>query len=595
MFKKGIVFFFICLPIISALAQTEISGDVWGTWDVSGSPYMVTDDINVPADSVLLIMPGCSVVFTGHFKFRIDSNALLKALGRESAPIMFTATDTLFTDSSGGHHGLRFDHSAPGCSLLWVKIEYGQATDFDNSSFVNDDYGGAIFCWYSDIHLSHSILTHNTATFGGGIALRYSDAEIIENTLIYNRVYSRPNRSGGGGIFCNYSNPHIARNLIQYNVSERWGGGFSCLNCTEFDFDQNLVLANSAEHGGGLEIQKSRPRILNSTIAYNSSIGIYVWDRSDPAFINCLVFSNWGEQGGVRIYGHCYPSFVNCTITKNTGEEYGGGISCCGDADPIFMNSIIYKNRDENGDQIGIGGCISSGYLEPCSLNFVHCAIDTGGVFFPESIATIIWEGLTETGNPFFSDSFNHLGGSSPCIDAGAEYYEYSRRDTLWAPLTDFEGDPRPMGRGWDIGADESPYTEIAERVDSTPDVMEISVHPNPFNCSTAILFGFRGSTDIPLYTAFCVAATRNSNLRILDIGGRVVFESPIAFGQLPLRGGGQPVFYPSNKGSSSPGEIGNEKGEFVWTPEPTLPSGIYLIKADFGEQCVTGRVLYLK
>ena len=39
-----------------------------------------------------------------------------------------------------------------------------------------------------------------------------------------------------------------------------------------------------------------------------------------------------------------------------------------------------------------------------------------------------------------------HLDATSPAIDAGT---------CAGAPATDFEGDPRPSGRGCDIGADE--------------------------------------------------------------------------------------------------------------------------------------------
>src|SRR5262249_48862702 len=59
------------------------------------------------------------------------------------------------------------------------------------------------------------------------------------------------------------------------------------------------------------------------------------------------------------------------------------------------------------------------------------------------------------TGNPRFvnpeGDNY-HLGSGSLAVDAG----------TNAGVSSDFEGDPRPQGLGFDIGFDESPYTALA-------------------------------------------------------------------------------------------------------------------------------------
>ncbi len=45
-------------------------------------------------------------------------------------------------------------------------------------------------------------------------------------------------------------------------------------------------------------------------------------------------------------------------------------------------------------------------------------------------------------------DSSYHLQTGSPCIDSGT---------ATDAPASDFEGDARPAGQGYDIGPDETP------------------------------------------------------------------------------------------------------------------------------------------
>ncbi len=58
--------------------------------------------------------------------------------------------------------------------------------------------------------------------------------------------------------------------------------------------------------------------------------------------------------------------------------------------------------------------------------------------------------------NPLFidpaSDDF-HLQNSSPCIDTGIDPVAYINNSSYLH--IDFEGDPRPLGAGWDIGPDE--------------------------------------------------------------------------------------------------------------------------------------------
>ena len=83
------------LTLVSpTVAQTEVSGDLWGVWDRAGSPYLVTGDIRVPPDYTLTIGPGVVVDFQGYYTLLVDSAAALTAVGATGDSIMFT-TDTL--------------------------------------------------------------------------------------------------------------------------------------------------------------------------------------------------------------------------------------------------------------------------------------------------------------------------------------------------------------------------------------------------------------------------------------------------------------------------------------------------------------------
>ncbi|MCK5832242.1 hypothetical protein KAH81_01080 [bacterium] len=141
--RSTIIVVILFAAISAALAQTYVSGAVSGVWDSTGSPYLGTDSVCVPNGDSLRIGPGVEVIFQGHYKFCVDSNAVLKVIGTATDSIIFTAEDTLifyyipyYTDLvdsiTGGHHGIRLFHAAGVCSLCFCVIENG----YDD---VNDD------------------------------------------------------------------------------------------------------------------------------------------------------------------------------------------------------------------------------------------------------------------------------------------------------------------------------------------------------------------------------------------------------------------------------------------------------------------------
>jgi len=112
------------------------SGNVWGTWDLTGSPYIIhTGDIIVPSSSSLIIQPGIVVLFTGNYKFII--NGLLNAEGTESDSITFTR---MYPTEESKWRGFRFDSSDDSSTLSHCIIEYAKGT-----GAYPDVRGGAIW------------------------------------------------------------------------------------------------------------------------------------------------------------------------------------------------------------------------------------------------------------------------------------------------------------------------------------------------------------------------------------------------------------------------------------------------------------------
>ena len=71
----------------AARAQTTVCGTESGTWSLSGSPYLVACDVDVPTGSTLTIEPGVSVLFFQATSINVEGN--LVANGTEASRIVF--------------------------------------------------------------------------------------------------------------------------------------------------------------------------------------------------------------------------------------------------------------------------------------------------------------------------------------------------------------------------------------------------------------------------------------------------------------------------------------------------------------------------
>jgi len=385
--------------LCACFAETMVSGEVNGVWDNAHSPYIVTSDISVPTDGFLIIQAGVQVIFQGHHELRIESNAILKAIGTDGEPIVFTADNP-----DVGHAGIVFNYSSNTCSLSHCRIEYGKALGM----VYPYSFGGAIICIASNPTIMECEIENNSAMMGGGggIACVYS-SPIIANNLILNNTSLYP----GGGIFCTNSNPQISCNTIKWNSTAGSGGGIFCG-------------------------ENSSPSIINNVIALN------VADSVGGA-LDCNMSSS--------------PNLINNTIVGNQAELSAGAISCSYSSNPVAVNTVFWANTSSDSSEIylfSIYGYTSGFHLSHCLLDFTKCATETG--------SEVLNEGGNFIDNPLFFDALYNLSSTSPLIDAGVPIAIHFD-DTLAAPSGDFCGRIRPYGTGWDIGAFEfNPNPEMS-------------------------------------------------------------------------------------------------------------------------------------
>ena len=350
------------------------------------------------------------------------------------------------------------------------------------SKNISGDDGGGIYLISSSSTVTDCTISENrTGDYGGGIASRASSPTITNCTISGNRS---PNRGGGiaclddsfptitscmilgntassgGGIGSRYSLPTIEDCTIQENNAGQKGGGISCGDATVTNC---LISRNTAAFGGGIYCGGS-PLIRNCTISENISLGGMadynggggiLCDNSEAAITDCWIWGNTAENGGgIYCYYDPFPTITNCTITLNNVENKGGGVYCYWYSSPILNHCTISENTAGNYG----GGLFCRSSATPTITNCIlwgdsassdpEISVESDSPVVTYSNVQGGWPGV---GNIDFDPLFTgggdyHITVGSPCIDGGTDV----------GVLTDMDGDVRPQGAGFDMGADEN-------------------------------------------------------------------------------------------------------------------------------------------
>jgi len=265
---------------------------------------------------------------------------------------------------------------------------------------------------------------------GGGIACYQNSSPIISDCIIKNN--STNNYYGGGGISIWYSSPQIIRCEIAGNIGSCEGGGIFVYELSSNPKIYKCVIkGNISDDGGGIYTKDStiflESCIISENIANNHGGGIYLEELSSSSsrILNCLFFGNKSNQGAAIDCGSSSPTIINCTISNNIALYHGGAINAYYGAK--ISNSILWGNSPEE---------IYGDYDSTVSYSDIN-----GGY---------IGNGNLNSDPQFISETDYHLAASSPCIDTGT---------SNGAPNIDIDGNPRPQGNGFDMGAYESDQT----------------------------------------------------------------------------------------------------------------------------------------
>ena len=114
-------------------AQTPVSGNQSGVWNLAGSPYLVTGDVFIPFGQTLTIEPGTTIQFEQPY-YGLLVDGTLVAQGTPANPILFTSDKAVKAPGQWEAIYFRDTSDDTNCVMSNCVIECGGATAYAGES-----------------------------------------------------------------------------------------------------------------------------------------------------------------------------------------------------------------------------------------------------------------------------------------------------------------------------------------------------------------------------------------------------------------------------------------------------------------------------
>lgn len=523
--KNILTMLFVTVTIVT-FSQTIINVSfVSGNWTLSGSPYIVQNDITLLTGQSLSVESGVTVKFEPETNFMV--NGVLIADG-----VTFEASDTnQWHDESttqGGWNGIHFmpitgtDSSVfnnniirdckfgyPSAVLYSNAFTCNRSLDITNCLFEHNTSGtgfyvseGIVMLATQDpsdtIFFDKCTVKENISVFGIIRTMNYWDGQ---TTISNSRIFDN---SVGSAISGTWNNLIIENNEIYQNVSQLDNSAVK-LSMGNVVVKSNKIHHNECEQLATVGCRSGQITIENNLICNNY--------QTNP---DCGLLAGGGaihlahNEGSVPFSDTYY--IVRNNVIANNRSEYGGGAIYVYKAKTTVSNNQIVNNTAVNGNEILINDPLSDVYMKNNLFFGVNDSLDFIRV---ESANNIEFDynfiQSNYTGSFLIYSAFNLVGDTthnvigsdpmivdpttdnlyttnavlknfnvfptSPCINAGDTAYAYTS-------TIDYLNNDRIVDI-IDIGAFE--YQNDVNLPDLKQQLMKFEVYPNPAQLGSII------------------------------------------------------------------------------------------------------------
>lgn len=384
-----------------------------------------------------------------------------------------------------------------GLYAITATLTLSQCHVFSNTTYGYGQ-GGGIYLGHNSTRLEHNTIHDNSADTGGGLYIESGAITLSEN-LIFHNVAGHKQSGMGGGLQVVSSTVTLYKNTLSGNTAAAWGGGLAAFDSDEAMLDENTIVSNTAVMGGGLYLGDCRGRLTNNLLSNNAAqydggggrliSGTLILNRNSvisniaggaggglDASVGAFVFggnmisANTALQrgGGLNLY-NSRTALINTVIGDNRAGRAGSGIHVLAGSLRSW-HATIARNTGGDGSAVLATGDIWNGASAVALTNTILVSHTVGINVTNENSVTvngILWHrtpvpvlqapaGAARVQNEFwgapaFAADGYHLTAYSRAINQGVDA----------GVTTDIDGETRPHGAGYDLGADEFLSTPI--------------------------------------------------------------------------------------------------------------------------------------
>jgi hypothetical protein len=395
---------------LSGFGVDEISGPIAGTLTIDNSPYTLSEDIYIDANTELTIEPGVEIILNNSSNIIVSGNLIVN--GTKNDSIIFRSEDGGAIIFNNGSTSI-FSYSKImdlGKTIYYEGFEDGENWQGDQGYFDLDTEDGN----YSlKINRGQSITTDSfIATDECILNLKY---KISSQTGGYTEFRLNINQNGWNEIFQSETSTSYNWTYEEIDISNSVSDGdvvqFQVYshNSTTYGCNNNWCTYDQVTYIDELLIGKNPVNINDCDVTVNNSN-----IKGNYGFSACSIY---GTSSFILNHSHISTnSFNGVFVHENSLITLNNTLIIDNGNNGIYSNGILninYSNIINNG-HIGL-------FLNNNSSSEINNSIIFGN---PETINGTSWIGnynhiSFNTNDPLFSDSLLYtLSIDSPCIDA---------------------------------------------------------------------------------------------------------------------------------------------------------------------------------